>query len=518
MKNYLLILVSFISCQIMAGNNLYKVIFKKGDVQMTRAGETRKIFKGDFLIAKDLVETKGKSMVILGFGESYMSRMKISESTKLNIDGLAQDPDDKYEEKSYFSLKAGNILVNYINKKKDKNRLKVKTKTASMGIRGTEFFIHTTQDGQTLVAVKSGVVLAKHKDKNIGIPLTFKEGVVFTESGSSGKLNPPTWYKEINWDVSSAGKKLEDLMHKDGINRVTIERVVSRIISVKGGNVDNLSLDDKSSQALQKECKEGVAKACTDLALFLLRNGKIEETKPLVLSLFQKACDLKDARGCVWVGRTEFEFGDKKLGKGHILKLCEGKNAYACYSMWELEKAWGSEDEAQKYYKLSLSIMHNIEDFDKVFAEFEEACLTENKEACLNLAILSENLNKKMKAKELYLKGCDMGSGAACSNLGYMYQGDKNMGDANKYYTKACFLDEAIGCYNLACLHAKNNKNELSKQYLRMAIIGGYNDWAHINRDTDLAGLRKDSSYKKFVEEVKSEVTGKKKDTKKISK
>jgi len=500
-----------------AASSLYKVIYKKGNVQMTRADETRKIFKGDFLIAKDLVETGSKSMVILGFGEGYMSRLKLGEASKLSLDGLEQDPDDKFEDKTYFSLKSGNILVNYLNKKKDKNRLKVRTKTAAMGVRGTEFFIHTTEDGQTLVAVRSGVVLARHRDKKIGIPLTAEEGVVFTESGSSAKLNPPEWYKEINWEVASAGKKLEELMHSDGIKGVTIERVVSRIISVKGSNVDSLSLDDKESQGLQEKCKKGLASACTDLGLFLLRNGKIKETKPLVLSLFQKACDLKDARGCVWVGRTEFEFGDKDLGKGHIKKLCEGKNAYACYSMWELEKAWGSADEAQRYYKLSLSIMHNIEDFDKAFSEFEQACLTENKEACLNLAILSENLDKQTKAKELYLKACDMGSGAACSNLGFVYQGKADLESANKFYTKACFLDEAVGCYNLACLHAKNKKFDLSKQYLRMAVIGGYNDWPHINRDEDLASLRKDSSYKSFVKEIKDEVSADKAESKKES-
>ncbi len=514
MKAFLIVIISVLTAPAFSGNQLYKVIFKKGDVEMTRSGETRKIFKGDFLIAKDLLKTKNKSMVILGFGEGYVSRLKLGESSELNIDGIAQDPDDKFEEKSYFSLNVGNILVNYLNKKKDKNRLKVKTKTASMGVRGTEFFIHATQDGQTLVAVKSGVVLAKHKDKNIGIPLTSKEGVVFNEDGSSAKLNPPSWYKEINWDVNSSGKKLEDLMHSEGIKRVTIERVVSRIISVNSKNVNDLSLDDKASQALQKKCQEGVASACTDLGLFLLKNGKIEETKPLVMSLFQKACNLKDSRGCVWVGRTEFEFGDKKLGKGHILKLCNEKSAYACYSMWELEKAWGSEDEAQKYYKLSLSIMHNIENFDETFKAFEEACIAEKKEACLNLAILSENLNRQTKAKELYLKACDMGSGAACSNLGFAYQQQKNLAKASKFYTKACFLDEAVGCYNLACLHSKGKKNELSKQYLRMAIIGGYDDWAHINRDSDLSGLRKDPTYKKFIEEVKAEVKGEKKDKK----
>lgn len=489
--------------------DLYKVVYRKGDVSMSRGGESRKIFKGDFLIGKDLVKTPSKGLLILGFGEGYNSRMKIGPNSEITLEGKIADIEDKNEEKTFFFLKVGNILVNYINKNKDKNKLKVRTRTASMAVRGTEFFIHTTGDGKTLVAVKSGVVLAKHIDKVAGVPLTSEEGVVFTTEGGSGKLNLPTWYKEINWQLDDLSKDLKDLVHGPGIESVTLSEVVSKVISVNAESFDKLTLDGEP-QKWQKSCEEGMGASCSMLALYLLTNGKIGETKPMISTLFSKACQAGEARGCVWLGRVEFEFGDKEKGKGHIKKLCDEKNAYACYSMWELEKAYGDNLIGEEYRKKAVSIMHNLPDFDATFAQFEEACLTEDKDSCLNMGILSEQLNKLEKAKELYTKACDLGSGAGCSNLGFIYQEAGKLKEANKEYTKACFLDESIGCYNLACLFSKDNKVELAKQYLKMAVIGGYTDWEHIESDSDLQGLRNSADYKTFIKTLKNPVVPKK--------
>lgn len=494
----------FLSADVFAMPDLYKVVYRKGDVTMTREGESRKIFKGDFLIGKDLITTSNNGLVIVGFGKGYQSRMKIGPSSELTLEGKIPDIDDNNEEKTSFFLKLGNILVDYINKDKQKNKLKVRTRTASMAVRGTEFFIHTTAEGQTLVAVRSGVVLAKHNDKVSGVPLTSEEGVVFTKDGGSGKLNPPAWYKEINWELSTLNKEVKDLLHKDGIDKVILDEVVSRVLNVQATSFDKLTLEGEPKK-WQKECEENDGGSCSQLALYLMRNTKILETKPIIQTLFDRACKNKDQRGCVWLGRVEFEFGDKDKGKGHIKKLCESKDAYACYSMWELEKAHGSQDMAQKYQKEAIAIMHNLPDIDKTLGMFAEACETEDKDACLNMGILSEQLNKQEKARELYTKACDLGSGAGCSNLGFIYQDKGDLKEATKQYTKACFLDEAVGCYNLACIHSKNKKAELSKQYLKMAVIGGYTEWSHMSQDSDLAFLRKTPGFDSFFKGLKDE-------------
>lgn len=510
-------LILLLSQSVNAAPDLYKVIFRKGDVSMERGGEKRKVFKGDFLLAGDQVQSGSKGLVILGFGEGYRSRMKVGPMSQLKLEGKKPDREDANEEKTFFFLEVGNILVHYINKNKDKNRLKVKTKSASMGIRGTEFFIHTTENGETLVAVRSGVVLAKHKDKKTGIPLTSEEGVVFTTDGASPMLTPPDWYKHINWKLDATTKEIEELLHEPAIEKVGVDSLVNKMITVKGDELKDSQLQGEPKK-WQNQCDKKVAEGCSQLALYLLKNGKIAETKNIVLGLFNKACSFGDSRSCVWVGRVEHEFGNKESGLSHIRTLCEKKSAYACYSLWEIYKSDKSGDEglndqrAAEYLQKSLSILHGLEDFDSSLTMFEQACETDNATACLNFGILLEQVDKKIRAKEMYAKGCELGSGAACSNLGYMFQSQQDLDQAKKQYTKACFMDEAYGCYNLSCIYSKEKKIDLSKQYLRMAISGGFNDWATIEEDQDLRNLKADSSYAAFAKSLKSEFKSKPKE------
>lgn len=510
-SSYLILMLFILSLKTFAAPDLYKVVYKKGTIKMKRGDQQREVFKGDFLLAGDIIETKAKSLLILGFGESYRSRMKVGPLGSLTLEGKQLDKDDNSEEKTFFFLKVGNILVNYINKNKDKNRLKVRTKNASMGIRGTEFFINTTEAQETLVAVKSGVVLAKHNSKKTGVPLSSEEGVVFTSDGASEMLTPPKWYKHINWNLDSTTKDIEKLFHGEGIRKVGVDSLVSKMISVKGDSLKNSKLKGETKD-FQKKCDADDSAACNDLALYLLKHGQISETKNVVMGLFNKACGLGDVRSCVWVGRVEYEHGDREQALSHMSKLCEDKkSAYSCYSLWEVHKAdrIGIEEESEKkanyYLEKSLSILHGLDDFEGSLTVFEDACNTENGTACLNLGILLEQVDKKFKAQKMYEKGCAAGSGASCSNLGYMLQAQKKLPEAKKQYTKACFMDEAYGCYNLSCIYSKENKIDLSKQYLRMAISGGFNDWSTIKEDQDLKNLKADSSYAKFATDLKTE-------------
>ncbi len=510
-KIFLFIAFGLFTAASMSAPDLYKVVYRKGDVSMERGGEKRKVFKGDFLLAGDVISSGNTGMVILGFGEGYRSRMKVGPMSHLALEGKKPDRDDENKEKTFFFLDVGNILVHYINKNKDKNRLKVKTKTAAMGIRGTEFFIHTTEAGETLVAVRSGVVLAKHKDKKTGIPLTSEEGVVFTMDGASSMLTPPTWYKHINWELNDLSSEIEKLQHNPAIQKVGVDALVNKMITVSGDKLKASELEGKA-KGWQQQCDKNQAAGCTDLALYLLKNGRIDETKNVVMTLFNKACGLGDARSCVWVGRVEHELGERDKGLAHIKALCEDKrSAYACYSLWEIYKSDRNGDEASndelaaKYLQKSLSMLHGLDDFEGALAQFKEACNTDNGIACLNYGILLEQIDKKFQAREMYQKGCSLGSGAACSNLGYMYQSDKKLDEAKKQYTKACFMDEAYGCYNLSCLYSKEKKIDLSKQYLRMAISGGFNDWSTIEGDQDLVNLKADSSYAQFEKDLKLE-------------
>lgn len=221
----------------------------------------------------------------------------------------------------------------------------------------------------------------------------------------------------------------------------------------------------------------------------------------------------KDEEACVWVGRLAYELDsdeeEKAAGLSHIKKHCESYNAYACYSIWEILKSQDAdnEEEANKYLQKALSILNGLDNFDEALTEFSKACDTDNSVACLNYGILLEQVAKNDEAKKVYEKGCKLGSGGACSNFGYILQSESKLEEAKKNYTKSCFLDEAFGCYNLSCLYSKESKIDLSKQYLKMAISGGFLDWEQIGSDSDLTNLRASSNYETFIKDLKASYT-----------
>ena len=57
--------------------------------------------------------------------------------------------------------------------------------------------------------------------------------------------------------------------------------------------------------------------------------------------------------------------------------------------------------------------------------------------------------------------------------------------------------------YNLACSHALLKNIDAAFDALGKAILLGYNDIHHLERDKDLTYLRKDVRYRKLVEKIK---------------
>ncbi len=64
------------------------------------------------------------------------------------------------------------------------------------------------------------------------------------------------------------------------------------------------------------------------------------------------------------------------------------------------------------------------------------------------------------------------------------------------------FTDTEVGtisAYNVACGYALAGKKEEALDWLEMSVKGGYNDFDHLRKDTDLDGLRNEKRYKKLL-------------------
>ena len=65
--------------------------------------------------------------------------------------------------------------------------------------------------------------------------------------------------------------------------------------------------------------------------------------------------------------------------------------------------------------------------------------------------------------------------------------------------------------YNIACAYSLLKKNEDAIKFLERAIKDGFNDFQHMQKDTDLDNIRNDAGYKKLIEPEKAKLPEKEK-------
>ncbi len=180
----------------------YDIAFKKGEVKVLRAGKevTGRVQVGD------RVEVGTGGLVVL---KNTQETIKLTENSvlvpsTLNVQG-----------ESVVDLLRGG-LVAHVNKK----AFKVRTRTASMGVRGTRFFV--SEVGKDLwMCVKEGEVEVKGI-KGETRSVTAGKGV-FVKDGRAGKARPFEWTKQINWDTESESQALPADIKINAIYKELIE-------------------------------------------------------------------------------------------------------------------------------------------------------------------------------------------------------------------------------------------------------------------------------------------------------
>ena len=147
---YLLIFIflSFLfPCQLL-GATIGKITYLEGNVDITKPEEkAREVKDGDEIFEKDIIRTKSSSKCEITFNDSNI--LRIGNSSRVEISSYFLEGDDK---DTIFSLSRGNIQ-NIVKSKlaslfgsKSKRKFEIHTKTAVIGVRGTDFFTYFTKN------------------------------------------------------------------------------------------------------------------------------------------------------------------------------------------------------------------------------------------------------------------------------------------------------------------------------------------------------------------------------------
>ncbi|MFC1494745.1 FecR domain-containing protein [Thermodesulfobacteriota bacterium] len=133
-------------CQAI-GASIGKITFLQGNVDITKPEEkAQKVKTGDGVYEKDIIRTKSNAKCEITFNDSNI--LRIAGSSRVAIESYFIEEDDK---DTIFNLSRGNIQ-NIVKKKlaslfgsKSRRKFEVHTKTAVVGVRGTDFFTYYTK-------------------------------------------------------------------------------------------------------------------------------------------------------------------------------------------------------------------------------------------------------------------------------------------------------------------------------------------------------------------------------------
>ncbi|MCP4911776.1 MAG: FecR domain-containing protein [Oligoflexia bacterium] len=193
-----LLLISNIQAQ-----NIGKVLFSKGEVFFKKSKDSKatSVKKGLSFSDKSIFKTGKGALVVLALNSG--SKIKVNQNSQLIV---SKEASGLTKGSSFFE-----ILKSKVRKNK-KIKYRVKTKHASMGVRGTQFFVSLGNKNDSWMCVNEGLVEVKSKD-NKTVLVKEGEGVKVAQTVSDPK--PLPWTKRLNWEMVGNEKEIE--------NKVNIE-------------------------------------------------------------------------------------------------------------------------------------------------------------------------------------------------------------------------------------------------------------------------------------------------------
>ena len=106
-----------------------------------------------------------------------------------------------------FILKTGEAFVKA--QKTKTNRYFVKSKNATFGVRGTQFFVSAIKKDNVWMCVNEGSVAVKTQASKKYIVVNAGEGVVI-DSPKLPKARRYTWTKNLNWKMNGSYNEIKD--------------------------------------------------------------------------------------------------------------------------------------------------------------------------------------------------------------------------------------------------------------------------------------------------------------------
>jgi len=229
------LLITFIAFMILAYNLVAEVgvvATVKGEAYIQRSGKKIRVNSGNFIEKRDIVITKEDSKVQLIFNDKTV--VTIGKSSRFSIKEYLFE--DAKKSKVTFGMTKGlfRTITGKIGKIAPK-KFKLKTKNATIGIRGTEIIIEASPTSGDKIACTQGAisVISNFNGKSV-----YVEAGKITEVKPNSSPTPPREFKA--GDIDKLDKKLNRAKESSSKKEQKSENI--KTVQSKGGvNQRNVS-------------------------------------------------------------------------------------------------------------------------------------------------------------------------------------------------------------------------------------------------------------------------------------
>jgi hypothetical protein len=192
----LFIIFVFLTSSIVYSQELVGVcLFVKGNAFVKNEKTKLELKKGMKIYPGNSILLDHGSLSIIKFP---MQTMKILENTEISVDSLKTDD-------SKFKLTIGGIIVEQTKQKlknlNNDSALKIKTPSASLGVRGTTFFAFAGTKKQTVMSVENGSVYFKGKSSDREVPVELNTSIMTNESDKNIRPRSFGFENDINFNL-----------------------------------------------------------------------------------------------------------------------------------------------------------------------------------------------------------------------------------------------------------------------------------------------------------------------------
>ncbi|MEA3289315.1 MAG: cadherin-like domain-containing protein [Campylobacterota bacterium] len=219
MKTLLLLLLS----SVVLFANIGKITSVQGEVYVTRVSGELKATSGFILKKNDEVITKDKAKALLLFNDNTL--IKVGKNSKLSVNEFVLDEVNPKNSKASFGF--GNGLFRTITGKigkLNKEKFKIKAKSASIGIRGTVFDVAVAKEEVKVGVIEGGIYYVDEKTMQ---SFEVKEGEKLVYDDTTGEVAVSVGVleesKEMEKDPESVEETEEEATEEEATEEETTE-------------------------------------------------------------------------------------------------------------------------------------------------------------------------------------------------------------------------------------------------------------------------------------------------------